>query len=75
VVDQHRGMLADSPEDSPRLAPFLRDRADQAYAWARRTLLARNTPPSAMPPEICPWTFEQLLGERWWPPEAPARLP
>jgi hypothetical protein len=75
VVDHHRGMLADSLEDSPRLVPFLRDRVDQAYAWARGKLLTRRTPPSAMPPETCPWTFEQLLDERLWPPEAPARLP
>jgi hypothetical protein len=75
VVDHHRGMLADRLEDSPQLVPFLRDRVEQAYAWARGKLLTRRTPPSAMPPETCPWTFDQLLDERWWPPEAPARLP
>jgi Domain of unknown function DUF29 len=75
VVDHHWGMLDDSLEDSPRLVPFLRDRVDQAYAWARGKLLTRRIPPSMMPPPTCPWTFEQLLDERLWPPEAPARLP
>jgi hypothetical protein len=68
-------MLADRVEESPRLVPLLRDRVDKAYACARRTLLRRRTPPSAMPPETCPWTLDQILDESWWPPEAPARLP
>jgi Domain of unknown function DUF29 len=75
VVDHHRGMLADSLEESPALSSFLRERVPHAYAWARGKLLSRRTPPSETPPETCPWTFDQLVDERWWPPEAPARLP
>lgn len=75
VVDHHRSMLAMSLEESPALRPFLRKRLPRAYAWARRTLLLRRTPPHEIPPETCPWVFDHLMEERWWPPEAPARLP
>jgi Domain of unknown function DUF29 len=75
VIDHHRGMLADSLEESPQLRPFLRERVPHAYAWARQQLLKRRRPPSEMPPEVCPWTFDPLVDEDFWPPEAPPRLP
>jgi hypothetical protein len=75
VSDHHRGMLADSLEESPPLHAFLRERVPHAYAWARKQLLKRRRPPSETPPEVCPWTFDQLVDEDFWPPEAPPRLP
>ena len=75
VVDHHRGMLADSLEESPQLRPFLRERVPNAYAWARKQLLKRRRPASETPPEVCPWPFDQLVDEDFWPPEAPPRLP
>jgi Domain of unknown function DUF29 len=75
VIDHHRGMLADSLEESPQLHPFLRERVPHAYAWARKQLLKRRRPPSETPAEVCLWTFDQLVDEDFWPPEAPPRLP
>jgi hypothetical protein len=67
--------VADSLEESPQLCPFLRERVPHAYAWARQHLLKRRRPPSETPPEVSPWTFDQLVDEDFWPPEAPLRLP
>jgi hypothetical protein len=75
AIDHHRAMLAYSLEDSPRVRPMLERQLPDAYAWAREYVMRRHTPPRQEPPETCPWPFEALLDERWWPPEAPGRLP
>jgi hypothetical protein len=62
-------------EDSPRLRPVLEGMLAEDYAWAREQVLRRRTPPTSEPPAQCPCSLDQLLDERWWPPEAPARLP
>jgi hypothetical protein len=76
VIDFHRSMLDRSDARHPdRVAPLLAAQLPHEYAWARRQVMKRQTPPQATPPEQCPWSLDQLLDERWWPPEAPERLP
>jgi uncharacterized protein DUF29 len=75
VIAHYRAMLAMSLEDSPRVRPLLEGCLPDAYAWARQRVLGGRTPPRQEPPETCPWPLDALLDERWWPPEAPARLP
>jgi hypothetical protein len=75
VIAHHRAMLESSLEDSPRGRPVLEAMLPDTYAWARQHLLRRRTPPEREPPEACPWTLAQLLDNRWWPSDAPARLP
>jgi hypothetical protein len=75
VIDFHRSMLESALEDSPRLRPMLAELLAGDYAWARTRVMGQRTPPRREPPEACPWTLDELLDERWWPPEAPARLP
>jgi hypothetical protein len=75
VIEHHRGRLADSLEERPPLRPCRRERVPHAYAWARHQLWKRRSPPRETPPEVCPWTFDQLGDEDCWPPEAPPRLP
>jgi hypothetical protein len=75
VVDHHRAMLAHSLEDSPQVLPLLAQGLQEAYTWARQRVMKARTPPQREPPARCPWSLDQLLDERWWPPEAPARLP
>jgi hypothetical protein len=48
----------------------------EVYAMMRRERMAKARPQlAAEPPEACPWTFDQLLDGRFWPPEAPPRQP
>jgi uncharacterized protein DUF29 len=75
VVDYHRAMLEGWLEDSPRLRPVLEGMLAEDYAWSRQRIMGRHTPPTVEPPAHCPWSLDQLLDERWWPPEAPPRLP
>jgi Domain of unknown function DUF29 len=75
VIDYHRGMLELSLEDSPRMLAVLEQELPRAYAWARKKVMGRRTPPTQEPPQLCPWTLAQMLDDPWWPPEAPERLP
>ena len=75
VIDHHRAMLSYSLEESPRVRPVLARELPEAYRWARERVMRRRTPPERKPPAECPWLLAGLLDERWWPPEAPARLP
>jgi hypothetical protein len=76
VIDCHRGLLERCQRDArARVRGVLKAHLAEAYAWARRQRLGRRTAPLWEPPEACPWTLDQLLDARWWPPEAPAWLP
>jgi Domain of unknown function DUF29 len=75
VIGFERSMLERILGDSPRLRPVLEGRLPEEYAWAREQVMRRRTPPRQEPPERCPWSLDHLLDERWWPPEAPPRLP
>jgi len=76
VIDCHRGVLERCQRDArDRVRRVLEGHLGEEYAWARGKILGRPTAPLWEPPEACPWTLDQLLDERWWPPEAPARLP
>jgi hypothetical protein len=75
VIDHHQAMLVDSPEEIPRARPVLERQLPKAYHWARGQVMRRRTPPPREPPAECPWPLAGRLDERWWPPEAQARLP
>jgi Domain of unknown function DUF29 len=76
VIDFHRGLLERRQRDGrARVRGVLEAHLAEEYAWARNQVLGRRTGPLWEPPEACPWTLDQLLDERWWPPEAPARRP
>jgi hypothetical protein len=54
--------------ESPGLKPSLQDVLAQAYDAARinvTTRYLRRTDPQ--PPDACPWTFEQIMDEQFWP--------
>ena len=75
VIDFERSMLERCLKERVRVRPVLATHLADEYAWARGKVMGRRTPPTHEPPEGCPWSLDQLLDERWWPPEAPARLP
>jgi hypothetical protein len=75
VIDFHRSMLARCLQERRRLLPVLDAHLQEEYAWARGQVMGRRTPPTAEPPEACPWSLDEVMDEHWWPPEAPARLP
>jgi hypothetical protein len=76
VIDFERSMLERCQRDErERVRRVLEAHLAEEYAWARGKVMRRRTPPLREPPEACPWTLDQLLDERWWPPEAMAWLP
>ena len=76
VIGCHRGLLERRQrEGRARVRDVPEAHLAEAYAWSQNQVLGRRTGPLREPPEACPWTLDQLPDERWWPPEAPARLP
>src|SRR5262245_53920695 len=75
VIDFERSMLERCLQERVRVRPVLDAYLAEEYAWAWEQVMGRRTPPRQEPPARCPWSLDQLLDERWWPPEATARLP
>jgi hypothetical protein len=76
VFDHHHAMLVSAVRDSPSLRTMLADLVPEVYAEERVERMAKAKPPlTSDPPEACPWTFAQKLDCRFWPPQAPPRLP
>jgi hypothetical protein len=69
-IEEQRYRLADHLADNPSLKAILPESVKNAYRLGlleaeRETGLARNTFPA-----LCPWTFDQLVAEDFWPGEA-----
>ena len=69
-IEEQRYRLADHLADNPSLEAILPESVKNAYRLGlleaeRETGLARNTFPA-----LCPWTFDQLVAEDFWPGEA-----
>jgi hypothetical protein len=66
----HRDELLARIRKSRTLYNFAREALDDAWRRARklavRGLSRDGIPPDALPP-ACPYTFEQVIDEDWWP--------
>ncbi|MFD0709969.1 hypothetical protein CE143_20965 [Photorhabdus luminescens] len=67
TIEEQRDKAIDCLQESPSLKNKLDEHLEKAYIAARRlaekeTLINRN-----MFPETCPWTFEQIMDENFWP--------
>jgi len=55
-------------DENPGLKPSVPDVLAQAYKTARIDLVTRFLRRSdPQPPTMCPWTFEQVIDEQFWP--------
>ena len=68
-VDVHRSkarrILADSPGLKSELETILSESYDDGRRFAARSLRAELDPPTL--PEVCPYSFEEILDRDWWP--------
>ncbi|EYU16770.1 DUF29 domain-containing protein [Photorhabdus noenieputensis] len=67
TIEEQRDKAIDCLQESPSLKNKLDEHLEKAYIAARRlaekeTLINRN-----IFPETCPWTFEQIMDENFWP--------
>ncbi|MDB6369439.1 MULTISPECIES: DUF29 domain-containing protein [Photorhabdus] len=67
TIEEQRDKAIDCLQESPSLKNKLNEHLEKAYIAARRlaekeTLINRN-----IFPETCPWTFEQIMDENFWP--------
>jgi hypothetical protein len=64
-VQRHR--LADHLEDNPSLKPLTPQAIKAAYRDAVLETVAETGLPGSTFPEVCPWSFEQVLDAGFWP--------
>ena len=53
--------------DNPSLKPRLPEAIVQAYGNAVIEAAAEAERPEETFPPVCPWSFDQLMDERFWP--------
>ena len=69
TIEERRYKVADHIDDNPSLNAIRDEALATAYRYAlvdaeRETGLASNVFPS-----VCPWTYDQILDEAFWPEE------
>jgi hypothetical protein len=68
TVAQQRLKIGEHLDENPGLKPAVAEVLAQAYKAARLEVtgrfLGRSEP---QPPDSCPWTFEQVMDEQFWP--------
>ena len=62
-----RDELADHLADNPSLKAKLGETLATAYRYARREAAMETALPLAAFPETCPWSFELLADDDFWP--------
>lgn len=67
TIDTQRRALARHLADNPSLKSKLSEAIDDAYIDARAEAYAETGLPKATFPMTCPWSFEQIMGESFWP--------
>ena len=66
-IANSRDQLADHLADNPSLKPRLGEAMATAYRYTRRDAATETgLEIGAFPPD-CPWTFDQVLAEEFWP--------
>lgn len=66
-VENARDEIRDALEDNPGLGAELPDLIEKAYRLARREACAETGLADAMFPQACPWTFDQVVDNNFWP--------
>lgn len=66
-IANSRDQLTDHLDDNPSLRPRLPAAMATAYRRTRREARAETGLPEATFPADCPWTFEQMMDDAFWP--------
>jgi hypothetical protein len=67
TIRVQRRDLATHLKDNPSLKAKLPEAIEYAYENARDEAYAETGLPKATFPTTCPWTFEQIMDENFWP--------
>jgi Domain of unknown function DUF29 len=62
-----RDDLTDHLADNPSLNTHIANAIASAYRRAHRQASAETGYPEATFPEVCPWSFERIMDESFWP--------
>ncbi|MBF0137892.1 MAG: DUF29 domain-containing protein [Magnetococcus sp. DMHC-1] len=62
-----RDDITDHLADNPSLHSHLVNAISSAYRRARRQASAETGHPENLFPDICPWSFEQMIDHDFWP--------
>ena len=65
-IVEGRSQIVNLVEESPSLEPYPASRLVKAYADGHRTAVAETSLTDL--PETCPWTTDQVLDHKFWPP-------
>ena len=71
TVRNRRRALTRHLADNPSLKSQLPEAIADAYGDARGEAYAETGLPEAMFPAVCPWAYEQLMDQTFWPEKAP----
>ncbi|MDJ0447924.1 DUF29 family protein [Methylocystis sp. JR02] len=59
--------LSDHLRDNPSLKPLVPDVLQRTFRGAVIEAVAETGLPHAMFPHECPWTFDEIMAEEFWP--------
>jgi len=62
-----RDQLAEHLDDNPSLKSKLPQAITSAFRYARRGAADETGLDDSVFPELCPWTFDQMMEEEFWP--------
>lgn len=66
-VASARGQLLEHLQDNPSLKDKLPEAIAAAFRNARRAAVDEAGPEDGVLPVACPWTFERMFDEKFWP--------
>ena len=66
-IEAQRPRIIDHLDDNPSLKSRLSEAVARAYRAARLDAVKETGLPRRTFPETCPWTFEQMMDETFWP--------
>ena len=67
TIEVQRQDVADHLADNPSLKAKLSETMESAYSRARLNAAKETSLSTTVFPTACPWPFEQLMGEGFWP--------
>lgn len=68
TIAEQRLKISEHLEENPGLKASIGEILAQAYRAAHLTVTGRFLHRSdPQPPQLCPWTFEQVMDEQFWP--------
>ena len=70
TIRNQRRALSRHLADNPSLGPKTPEAMADAYYDARGNAYAQTGLPEATFPASCPWTFDQIMAEDYWPGDA-----